>query len=228
MSAASGVPTFRGADGLWRSHRPEDLATPDAFARDPDLVWAWYDWRRRLVAACQPNRAHTVLADWSHRLSHFTLITQNVDGLHKRAGTLDVLRFHGSIWELRCVNDCAASPARWPDETTPLPTRPPRCPACGGLARPGVVWFGEAIEPDILDRSLAATDCDLFLTVGTSSLVYPAASLVQQAKARKAVTAEINLDATPASGLVDITLRGPAEELLAAVEEARAAGPPTT
>ena len=228
MSAASGVPTFRAADGLWWSHCPEELATPGAFARDPDLVWEWYDWRRQLVAACQPNRAHAVLTDWSHRLSHFTLITQNVDGLHERAGTLGVLRFHGSIWELRCVNHCAASPARWPDETTPLATRPPRCPACGGLARPGVVWFGEAIEPDILDRSLAATDCDLFLTVGTSSLVYPAASLVQQAKARKAVTAEINLDASPTSSLVDITLRGPAEELLAALEEARGAGPPTT
>ena len=225
VSAASGVPTFRGADGLWRTHRPEDLATPDAFARDPDLVWEWYDWRRQLVAACQPNAAHTVLADWSHRVSHFNLITQNVDGLHERASTLNVLRFHGSIWELRCWKNCAASPARWPDETTPLPTRPPRCPACGGLARPGVVWFGEAIDPDTLDQSLAATDCDLFLTVGTSSLVYPAASLVQQAKARRAVTAEINLEATPASGLVDITLRGPAAELLARVEAAGAAGP---
>ena len=226
VSAASGVPTFRGADGLWRTHRPEDLATPEAFAHNPDLVWEWYDWRRQLVAACQPNRAHAVLADWSHRWSHFTLITQNVDGLHERAGTLDVLRFHGSIWELRCWNNCAASPARWPDETTPLSTRPPLCPACGGLARPGVVWFGEAIDPEILDQSLASADCDLFLTVGTSSLVYPAASLVQQAKALRAVTAEINLDVTPASGLVDITLRGPAEALLAAVEEARATGPP--
>ena len=223
VSAASGVPTFRGTNGLWRTHRPEDLATQEAFARDPHLVWEWYDWRRQLVAACQPNRAHEVLADWSHRFGYFTLITQNVDGLHERAGTLDVLRFHGSIWELRCWNRCAASPERWADETTPLPTRPPRCPTCGGLARPGVIWFGEAIEPDILDRSLAATDCDLFVTVGTSSLVYPAASLVQRAKVRRAVTAEINLEATPASDLVDIALRGPADQLLADVEAARAA-----
>ena len=225
VSAGSGVPTFRGEDGLWRTHRSEELATPEAFVRNPTLVWEWYDWRRQLVAACQPNRAHTVLADWSHRFDHFTLITQNVDGLHERAGTRDVLRFHGSIWDLQCWNDCPASRARWIDETTPLPSRPPRCPACGGLARPGVVWFGEAIEPDVLGRSVAATECDLFLTVGTSSLVYPAASLVRQAKANRAITAEINLDATPASGLVDVLLRGPAEELLNAVEQARAATP---
>lgn len=223
MSAASGVPTFRDPNGLWRTHRPEDLATPDAFARDPGLVWEWYNWRRQLLASCQPNRAHTLLADWSRLFSHFTLITQNVDGLHERAGTLDVIRFHGSIWELRCWNDCEESPTRWSDDTVPLPIKPPRCPACGGLARPGVVWFGEAIEPEILDRSLASADCDLFLTVGTSSLVYPAASLVQRAKTHKAVTAEINLEATAATDLVDLTLRGPAEELLVDVEEARAA-----
>ena len=168
-----------------------------------------------------------MLSDWSHLFSHFTLITQNVDGLHERADTLDVIPFHGSIWELRCWNDCEGSPAGWPDNTTPRPV-PPRCPSCGGLARPRVVWFGEAIEPEILDRSLASTDCDLFLTVGTSSLVYPAASLVQRVKAHKAVTAEINLEATPATGLVDLTLRGPAEELLADVKEARAAKRPVS
>ena len=221
VSAASGVPTFRGSDGLWRTHRPEELATAQAFERDPALVWEWYDWRRQLVAACQPNRAHEVLAHWSHSFPHLTLVTQNVDGLHERAGTRDVVRFHGSIWELRCWNRCAASPERWRDETAPLEQRPPRCPACGGLARPGVVWFGEAIATDILDRSLNSTNCDLFLTVGTSSLVYPAASLVQQAKARKAVTAEINLEVTPASDLVDFTLRGPAEQILAEIDNAR-------
>src|SRR5688572_11246812 len=145
VSAASGVPTFRGADGLWRSFRAEDLATPNAFARDPRLVWEWYDWRRSLIARCHPNPAHDVLARWSAR-DTFTLITQNVDGLHElsahRAGALPrVLRFHGSIWELRCWNACGAPP--WEDRRAPLPTLPPSCPSCGGIARPGVVWFGE-------------------------------------------------------------------------------------
>ena len=227
VSAASGIPTFRGPDGLWRTHRPEELATAEAFERDPALVWDWYDWRRQLVAACLPNEAHAVLADWSHRFPRLRLITQNVDGLHERAGTRDVLRFHGSIWELRCWNRCAAAPKRWIDRTIPLPAPPPRCPACDGLARPGVVWFGEVIESDVLDRSLAATDCDLFLTIGTSSTVHPAAALVQRSRAHGALTAEINLDATPASSLVDIALRGPAEQVLPAVEEARAAGEPS-
>ena len=227
VSAESGVPTFRGEGGLWRTHRSEELATREAFARDPTLVWEWYDWRRQLVAACQPSRAHTVLAGWSHRFEHFTLITQNVDGLHERAGTRHVLRFHGSLWDLRCWSGCLTSPDRWIDETTPLTPIPPHCPACGGLARPGVIWFGEAIEPDILDQSLAATECDLFLSVGTSSLVYPAASLERQAKSHRAVTAEINLGTTPASGLVDLRLRGPAEELLDALEHARAETPST-
>ena len=221
VSAASGIPTFRGPGGLWRTHRPEQLATPEAFRRDPSLVWKWYDWRRQQVAACEPNAAHDVLAAWSQRHESFTVITQNVDGLHERAGTRDVIRFHGSIWELGCWDGCVDAPRRWRDDTTPFPKLPPPCPYCGGLVRPGVVWFGEPIDDDVISRSLEATDCDLFLTVGTSALVHPAAGLLQEAKARGAFTVEVNLESTPASDLVDLTLHGPAERLLVDVEGAR-------
>ena len=221
VSAASGIPTFRGPGGLWRTYRPEQLATPEAFRRDPSIVWEWYDWRRQQVAACQPNAAHHVLAAWSQQFDGFTVITQNVDGLHERAGTRDVIRFHGSIWELRCWKGCAEAPRRWRDETTPFPRLPPPCPHCGGLTRPGVVWFGEAIDNDVISRSLEATDCDLFLTVGTSALVHPAASLLREAKKGGAFTVEINLEPTPASDVVDLSLQGPAARLLTDVDEAR-------
>ena len=212
VSAASGVPTFRGLEGLWRSHRPEELATPEAFARDPQLVWEWYAWRRERIAACEPNAAHRSLAEWSRRLPQVTVITQNVDGLHERAGTRGVIRFHGSIWDLRCWNGCGA--AAWHDDSVPLPELPPRCPSCGGLARPGVVWFGEAIDPDVLARCDAALRCDLFFVIGTSSVVYPAAGLTDAARARGAYTVEINPDATEASDRVSLSLRGAAEEIL--------------
>jgi NAD-dependent deacetylase len=218
VSAASGVPTFRGPGGLWRTYRPEDLATPEAFARDPRLVWEWYDWRRQVVASCQPNAAHDVLARWSHRPG-FTLITQNVDGLHERAGSRDAIRFHGSIWEVRCRDDCPSSPGAWRDETVPFPALPPPCPYCGGIVRPGVVWFGEGIDPDVLSRSFAAAACDVFLTIGTSAVVYPAASLVHEAKARGAFTVEVNLEPTPASSLLDVALQGPAELILPEIEK---------
>ncbi len=212
VSAASGVPTFRGPEGLWRHYRPEDLATPEAFARDPRLVWDWYAWRRERIAACAPNAAHHALAAWSRQIPEFTLITQNVDGLHERAGTANVIRFHGSIWELRCWQRCGA-PA-WIDERTPLPELPPACPSCGGLARPGVVWFGEGIDPGVLARCNEALACDLFLVVGTSSVVYPAAGLTDGARALGAFTVEINPDATQASAAVDLSIRGRAEDVL--------------
>jgi NAD-dependent deacetylase len=218
VSAASGVPTFRGPDGIWKQYRAESLATPEAFARDPRLVWEWYDWRRQVLSTKTPNRAHEVLASWSRRYPQFTLITQNVDGLHERAGTENVIRFHGSIWEVLCWNNCASSPRRWRDETIPFPDIPPRCPHCNGLIRPGVVWFGEGIDRDVLERSAQALDCDLFLTIGTSSIVYPAAQLVHEAKSRGAYTVEMNIETTPASGLLDLALRGPAEETLDHVE----------
>ena len=209
------MPTFRGADGLWKNFTPETLATPQAFARDPKLVWEWYDWRRQMIAKCEPNAAHHVLASWSRRFPNFTLITQNVDGLHERAGTRDVVRLHGSIWEVLCWRGCAAAPARWRDDTAPYSEIPPRCPHCGDLIRPGVVWFGEALDPEIVDRAEAAADCDVFITIGTSAIVYPAAGFIDVARRRGAYTVEINPEATPA--IVNLALRGGAETVLPAI-----------
>ena len=214
VSAASGVPTFRGPGGLWRTFRPEELATPEAFRRDPSLVWEWYDWRRQLIARFGVNAAHEVIARWSVRPG-FALITQNVDGLHERAGTRNVIRYHGSIWTLRCADGCGAPD--WEDLRAPLAPLPPRCSSCGGLARPGVVWFGEAIPPAAARAAQAAASCDVFLSIGTSSVVYPAAGLVAEARARGAFTVEINPDATGA--VVDAAITMPAEVALPALAD---------
>ena len=219
VSAASGIPTFRGADGLWKKVRAETLATPQAFENDPKLVWEWYDWRRQMVAGAQPNPAHHVLAKWTREKPGFTLITQNVDGLHEKAGTERLVRLHGSIWHVRCWQRCAAGRRDWRDETTPLPTLPPRCPHCGGFVRPGVVWFGESLDPEDVSKATEATDCEVFLTIGTSAVVYPAAGLVHQARRRGAFTVEINLEPTDASGVVDVALHGPAAEILTSLDD---------
>jgi NAD-dependent deacetylase len=158
-----------------------------------------------------------VLARWSQRPGA-TLITQNVDGLHERAGSRDVVRFHGSIWHLRCAGGCRGSSNDWEDRRAPLTALPPACPACGGLARPGVVWFGEAIDPAILQRSLDATACDVFLSIGTSSVVHPAAGLMANAKARGALTIEINPEPTEGARYVDVAIPLPAEVALPALD----------
>lgn len=213
VSAASGVPTFRGQDGLWQQHRAEDLATPQAFRRDPDLVWEWYAWRRARIAACSPNAAHDVIARWSQRPG-CTVVTQNVDDLHLRAGTRHLVRLHGSIWEQTCWNRCREGTAAWRDERQPLPAVPPRCLYCGALARPAIVWFGESLRTEDLGAALAAAACDVVLTVGTSAVVYPAAGLVHEARARGAFTAEVNLERTSASEAVDVSIQGAAEVVL--------------
>jgi NAD-dependent deacetylase len=238
VSAASGVPTFRGADGLWRQYRATDLATPEAFARNPRLVWEWYAWRRQKIAGCRPNRAHEVLATWTMRNPHCHLVTQNVDDLHVRAasqlgsttGSERLIRLHGSIWELSCWNRCATSSRSWRDERIGLAAAAtgeggtlqelPTCPACGGLARPAVVWFGESLDPRDVDAALHATACDVYLTVGTSAVVYPAAGFLDAARQHGAFTAEINLEETPASSSVDLAIRAPAEEVLDSIEAA--------
>jgi NAD-dependent deacetylase len=217
VSAASGVPTFRGPGGLWRQFRAEDLATPQAFQRDPGLVWEWYAWRRELVASCRPNPAHDVIARWSHRFERGIVITQNVDDLHVRAGTANLIRVHGSLWEQSCWSGCGA--ATWRDETVPLPVIPPSCPRCAGLARPAVVWFGEQLAEADVAAAMAACTCDVFLTLGTSALVYPAAGLVHEARRRGAFTAEINVEATPASSAVDVAIQGPVDQVLPAISE---------
>ena len=134
VSAASGIPTFRGENGLWRKVHAETLATPEAFERDPKLVWEWYDWRRGMIRSAEPNAAHDVLARWTTSRDGFTLITQNVDGLHERAGAERLVRLHGSIWHVRCFRPCEAGRANWLEETVPLPNLPPRCPHCGAYA----------------------------------------------------------------------------------------------
>ena len=210
VSAESGVPTFRGADGLWKRHRAESLATPEAFARDPKLVWEWYDWRRSVLSNVKPNAGHYALAELEKRTPNFTLITQNVDGLHELAGSRNVLRVHGSIWILRCL-DCGREEE---DRRPSLPEIPPRC-ACGGMLRPGVVWFGEALPPPVWRAAeAAARSCDLLLVIGTSAVVYPAAGLAHLAKSSGARVVEINISETPLSREIDEFLLGPSGELL--------------
>lgn len=212
VSAASGVPTFRGNDGLWRNYRATELATPDAFAHDPETVWEWYAWRRELIAACHPNAAHRVFASWTQQREGWWVITQNVDDLHLRAGTRDLVRLHGSIWELRCWDRCRQD--SWRDERVPLPELPPRCPYCGGLARPGVVWFGEALDPDDVAEAHRLTDCDVFIAAGTSAVVYPAAGFLHEARRRGAFTVEMNMETTEATHSVDLAIQGPVEAIL--------------
>jgi NAD-dependent deacetylase len=203
ISAESGIPTFRGAGGLWHNFRAEDLATPDAFKRDPKLVWQWYDWRRQLIAKAEPNPGH-------YAVSRLKIVTQNVDGLHQRAGAKDVLELHGSIWTIRCT----ACDYQTQDMRVPLPEIPPLC-SCGALLRPGVVWFGEGLPVDVWDNAQQAVlSAKVLLVVGTSALVYPAASLIPLAKRAGAFVIEINPDDTSVSAAVDHAIRGRAGEVL--------------
>ena len=200
-SAESGVPTFREAqDGLWARYNPMELATPDAFEDDPALVWRWYRWRRDLVAKAEPNAGHFAVAQLADLVPRLTLVTQNVDNLHQRAGSRDVIQFHGNLFEDRCVVDGSLHAG---DHALDVPP----CPDCGAPLRPGVVWFGESIPGEALDGAFAAAaDCELFFSVGTSSLVYPAAGLADIARQNGAVTIEINPAPTPESGRFDFAL----------------------
>jgi len=211
ISAASGIPTFRGAaDSLWENVRPEELATPEAFHRDAAQVWRWYDWRRGLIADCEPNAAHEALVRLESLCERVTVVTQNVDGLHQRAGSRHVYEFHGSIWNLRCMS-CGHATSNNVVPLPPLPT----CHMCGGLLRPGVVWFGEAIDPDVMRESIdAVTECDLLLVIGTSGLVHPAAGLARAAKESGATVLEFNLEEGGVSAWVDHFIPGSADVTL--------------
>lgn len=215
VSAESGVPTFRGTGGLWRQFRTEDLATPQAFARDPTLVWEWYDWRRGLIAACQPNAAHRVLAEMESAFPRFLLVTQNVDRLHQRAGSRRVVELHGSIWRVRCVREGTVGE----DFRVPLPEIPPRC-ECGALLRPDVVWFGEMLPEGAMRRAAeAAAACTVMLVVGTSAVVQPAASLPRMARSHGARVIVVNPEPTPLSDVADEVWMGPAGEVLPSLWE---------
>lgn len=219
ISQESGVPTFRGDGGLWKRYRPEDLATPEAFARNPLLVWEWYAWRRELIHRAQPNAAHLALVRLETMLAakpggKFILLTQNVDGLHERAGSRNVVRLHGDIWQLRCTS-CGAERQ---DYAVPLEPFPPRC-SCSSIMRPGVVWFGEALPEEAWGRAAAAAaSCELFLVIGTSALVHPAASLPLLGKRSGARLIEINPDPTPLSDLADVTIQAKAAEVFGHLE----------
>jgi len=203
VSAESGVPTFRDAqDGLWSQYDAQELATPEAFLADPALIWRWYRWRRELVSEAKPNPGHCSIAKLAGLVPRVTLITQNVDSLHQRAGSTGVIEFHGNLFNDRC-SSCGTPAAA--DESFDIPI----CPDCGGNLRPGVVWFGEGIpEIALHESSAAAVDCDVFLSVGTSSTVYPAAGLANLAKDNAATVVEINPNPTMHAGDFDFVIAG--------------------
>lgn len=216
ISAESGIPTFRGPGGLWRTYSPLQLAAPEAFERDPRLVWEWYDWRRGLSRKAKPNAGHLALASLEQRMEDergartFTLVTQNVDGLHDRAGSRNVVKLHGDLWLVRCTG-CGATTR---NEQVPIPELPPRC-QCGALLRPGVVWFGEPLPEDAWARALEASQrAQIFLMIGTSATVYPAAGLAYEARRAGARVAVVNLEGSEIDSTAAWVLRGPAGEIL--------------
>lgn len=216
MSAESGLSTFRDPQtGIWSRFKPEELATPEAFERNPARVWEWYRWRRQLLAGVQPHAGHRVLAEWEERAIDFVVVTQNVDGLHHRAGSRRVLELHGRLDAARCT--------RCPYRVTGLDDLgpDPRCPDCGARVRPGVVWFGELLPADALrEAQAAAARCDVFLVIGTSGVVQPAASLAELAHGSRAQVIEINPNETEQSHLADVRLRGACGEVLTRIDEA--------
>ena len=217
VSAESGIPTFRDAQvGLWAQYRPEDLATPEAFERNPKLVWDWYEWRGEIVRGARPNPGHYALAEMQRRVSQSSLITQNVDGFHQLAGSTNVIELHGNILRTKCSRENIVI-AEWAatDET------PPPCPRCGANLRPDVVWFGEMLPPNALEAAdQAARSCDVFFSIGTSSLVEPAASLARIALNHGAAVVEINPTITPLTPRATFALQGASGEILPALIKA--------
>ncbi|MCI0422002.1 MAG: NAD-dependent deacylase [Acidobacteria bacterium] len=210
ISAESGVPTFRGQNGLWNEFRVEDLATPQAFAAHPQQVWEWYSWRRELISKITPNQGHSAVAHFERFFSSFCLVSQNVDGLHDRAGNQRILKLHGDIWEVRCIS-CGLRRMDFRPVLSPLP---PRC-ECGGMLRPGVVWFGEMLPSDVFERAVRETQsCDLFFSVGTSAEVFPAAQLPGIARQHGAYVVEVNIERSAAAHVAHEVLLGKAGEIL--------------
>ena len=221
VSAESGLATFRGAGGLWEGHRVEEVATPEAFARDPLMVWRFYAMRREKAKAAQPNPAHFAIAHMQQVFPSLLVITQNVDGLHQRAGSHPVLELHGSLWTVRCTG-CGKTRV---EERVPLPELPPRCPTCGALERPGVVWFGEPLPEAVWgEAEKACLAAEGMLVVGTSGVVWPAAGLVELAAASGAVVVEVNPEPSAVGHLARVQIPAKAGEALPALEAALAGG----
>ena len=211
ISAESGIPTFRGKEGLWQNYRPEELATPEAFWDNPKLVWEWYEWRRNIVKGAKPNPGHYALAELEAETHNFTLVTQNIDGLHQISGNRNIIEIHGNLWQVRCTK-CGDIVE---NHEVPMPELPPKCKICGEIGRPNVVWFNEVIPMEVIDSSLKAIEeCDVMLIVGTSGIVEPAASMGLVAKQTGKCVIEINLEMTPSSPLYDLTLQGKSGEIL--------------
>jgi NAD-dependent deacetylase len=225
VSAESGVPTFRGPDGLWQRYRPEELATPEAFARDPRLVWEWYAWRREVVASCRPNPAHLAIAQWMLARDGATLVTQNVDDLHERAameasgGEREAsaalpVRLHGSLFHLRCIGCAYRTEHRDRIDASTHGTLP-RCPCCGALLRPDVVWFGEMLPPAAVARAFAAAaEAEAGLVVGTSGAVYPAAAVGHAVLAAGGTLIVVDAGPTDYDSVATLKLEGRAGDLL--------------
>jgi NAD-dependent deacetylase len=211
ISQESGVPTFRGKDGLWEQYRVEELATPYAFERDPVTVWRWYDWRRGIISRCEPNEAHYAIKRLSSLFTpNFFLITQNVDGLHGRTGIEQMIEIHGNLWRVRCTRDGRTCMLL----DVPLKAIPPRC-SCGSILRPDVVWFGEPLPYDLLEKAYELLGrADTVLVVGTSGVVQPVASFPFIAKRNGAYIIEVNLESTPITEIADVSLFGKAGEIL--------------
>ncbi len=211
VSQESGLRTFRDAQtGLWAQYKPEDLASPEAFARDPKLVWDWYAWRREAIKGVRPNAGHYALVEMEKKISAFTLITQNVDGLHRFAGSRNVLELHGNILRVRCA-DCGTFTETWGDDTESVP----RCEKCTGLLRPDVVWFGEALPRVELESAVnAAREAQVFFSIGTSGVVQPAATLAHAARNKGSVVVEINAEPTPLTAKTDFAFHGKSGEIL--------------
>jgi NAD-dependent deacetylase len=209
MSAESGIPTYRGRGGIWQKYNYEDYACQRAFDRDPDKVWDFHDQRRATVAGCEPNAGHQLLARVQKEKPATAIITQNIDGMHQRAGSAGVIELHGSLWRVRCDREGKVRPEY------ALPVSPRTCP-CGAYLRPDIVWFEDALDPHVVLAAKAAlAGCQLLISIGTSGVVYPAADLPRIAMENGAVTVEINLEDTPLSRLYQHHLRGPASQMLA-------------
>ena len=217
VSQESGLRTFRDArTGLWSQYKPNDLASPEAFARDPKLVWDWYAWRREAIKGVRPNHGHYALVKMAHHVLDFNLITQNVDGLHRMAGSPQVIELHGNIQRVKC-SSCGQQAEAWDEAGGDVP----RCESCGGLLRPDVVWFGESLPRTELEAAVkAARTCHVFFSIGTSGLVQPAASLAYAAHNRGAVVVEVNAEPTPLTPKVDYPLHGKSGEILPALVQA--------